>query len=71
MDTAPETAVATAVEEPMYEWSTLPWTQVERQVFKLQTRIYRASKRGDHCHDGKTAGDGSSAVRGARDNRAR
>ncbi len=44
MDTAPETAAPTAVEEPMYEWNTLPWTQVERQVFKLQTRIYRASQ---------------------------
>jgi len=47
MDTAPETDGLTAVEEPMYEWSALPWTQIERQVFKLQTRIYRASKRGD------------------------
>lgn len=27
----------------MYEWETLPWQQIERQVFKLQKRIYRAS----------------------------
>jgi len=31
----------------MYEWNALPWKHVERQVFKLQTRIYRASSRGD------------------------
>ena len=30
-----------------YEWNTLPWRKLERQVFKLQTRIYRASRRGD------------------------
>lgn len=30
-----------------YEWKTLPWRKLERQVFKLQTRIYRASRRGD------------------------
>ena len=30
-----------------YEWKDLPWKQFERQVFKLQTRIYRASNRGD------------------------
>ena len=28
-----------------YEWSTLPWKQIERKVFKLQRRIYRASRR--------------------------
>ena len=32
---------------PMYEWKTIPWQQVERSVFKLQKRIYRASVRGD------------------------
>ena len=30
-----------------YEWHALPWRKLERQVFKLQTRIYRASRRGD------------------------
>jgi len=25
---------------PMDRWETLPWTQIERRVFKLQTRIY-------------------------------
>mgnify|MGYP001791014470 CR=1 FL=1 len=31
--------------EMRYEWSTLPWKQIERKVFKLQRRIYRASRR--------------------------
>jgi RNA-directed DNA polymerase len=35
------------VVRPMDEWKTLPWKRFERQVFKLQTRIYRASQRGD------------------------
>lgn len=33
--------------EPMYEWNILPWKDIERAVFKLQKRIYRASGRGD------------------------
>lgn len=32
---------------PMYEWNTLPWRKLEKDVFKLQKRIYQASKRGD------------------------
>ena len=28
-----------------YEWSTLPWKQIQAKVFKLQRRIYRASRR--------------------------
>jgi RNA-directed DNA polymerase len=31
----------------MDEWNTLPWKKIERSVFKLQQRIYRASERGD------------------------
>jgi RNA-directed DNA polymerase len=31
----------------MDEWNTLPWKQLERSVFKLQQRIYRASSHGD------------------------
>lgn len=31
----------------MYEWDQTPWRKLERSVFKLQTRIYRASCRGD------------------------
>jgi RNA-directed DNA polymerase len=32
---------------PVYEWKNLPWRDIEREVFKLQTRIYQASRRGD------------------------
>ncbi len=35
------------VSKPMYGWNNLPWKQFERQVFKLQKRIYRASQRGN------------------------
>src|SRR6476660_6152901 len=31
----------------MYGWETLPWRKLERSVFKLQKRIYRAARRGD------------------------
>ncbi|MDQ6739465.1 MAG: group II intron reverse transcriptase/maturase [Actinomycetota bacterium] len=31
---------------PAYEWSALPWCAIERWVFKLQRRIYRAMQRG-------------------------
>jgi RNA-directed DNA polymerase len=33
--------------KPMYEWNTLPWHQLDKEVFKLQKRIYQASERGD------------------------
>ena len=33
--------------KPMYEWKTIPWRKLERMVFKLQKRIYRAAQRGD------------------------
>ena len=33
--------------QPMYEWNTIPWRKLERNVFKLQSRIYQASQRGD------------------------
>ncbi len=32
---------------PRYEWNQLPWTRIQRQVFKLQRRIYRAAHRKD------------------------
>lgn len=35
------------VNPPMYEWNTLPWATMERQVFKLQKRIYQASQHGN------------------------
>src|SRR5262249_60906645 len=28
-------------------WNTLPWFTLERELFRLQTRIYRAAMRGD------------------------
>ncbi|WP_341808031.1 reverse transcriptase domain-containing protein [Wolbachia endosymbiont (group E) of Neria commutata] len=30
-----------------YEWDTIPWRKLEKYVFKLQKRIYRASKSND------------------------
>jgi len=33
--------------QPMVEWKNIPWRKLERVVFKLQKRIYRASQRGD------------------------
>jgi RNA-directed DNA polymerase len=32
---------------PMYAWQAIPWHKVERAVFKLQQRIYRASRQDD------------------------
>jgi RNA-directed DNA polymerase len=32
---------------PMDEWKTLPWKRIERNVFKLQKRIYQASMQND------------------------
>lgn len=33
--------------KPMYEWNQIPWRKLEKMVYKLQKRIYRASNRGD------------------------
>ncbi|WDD30681.1 group II intron reverse transcriptase/maturase [Nostoc sp. UHCC 0926] len=33
--------------EPMVEWSQLNWCKLEKAVFKLQKRIFKASQRGD------------------------
>ena len=30
------------------EWKNIPWRQIERAVFKLQKRIFKAAQRGDH-----------------------
>lgn len=35
------------VEKPMYGWNPVTWRETERRVFKLQKRIYQASRRGD------------------------
>jgi RNA-directed DNA polymerase len=37
----------TVTQQPMYGWNTIAWKKVERTVFKLQKRIYRAQCRGD------------------------
>jgi RNA-directed DNA polymerase len=34
-------------EKMMYGWNTVPWRKMERNVYKLQKRIYQASRRGD------------------------
>ena len=31
----------------MYEWSDIPWRKLEKSVYKLQKRIFKASRRGD------------------------
>ena len=36
-----------AVETPEYGWSNIPWNKIQRSVYKLQKRIYKASQRGD------------------------
>jgi RNA-directed DNA polymerase len=35
------------VTRPMDGWNTLPWARIQRNVFKLQKRIYQATRRGD------------------------
>jgi RNA-directed DNA polymerase len=34
----------TVGKQPMYGWNKIPWRKTERNVFKLQKRIYQASK---------------------------
>ena len=36
-----------AITKSAYEWKDIPWSRLERNVFKLQKRIFRASSRGD------------------------
>jgi len=31
----------------MYKWSDIPWRKLEKNVYKLQKRIFKASRRGD------------------------
>jgi RNA-directed DNA polymerase len=46
--TSPATArPRPVVETPVYEWKAMPWRAIERRVFKLQKRIFQASRRGD------------------------
>jgi RNA-directed DNA polymerase len=39
--------MSTVRPEPMYGWDTIRWKHIERTVFKLQKRIYRAQNRGE------------------------
>ncbi len=36
-----------SVERQEYEWKEVPWQELERRVFKLQKRIYRAAQEGN------------------------
>lgn len=40
--------MAKAQQKLMMAWNTLPWTKIQRKVFKLQKRIYRAASRGNY-----------------------
>ena len=40
-------AMNTGATPPMYGWNRIPWKKIQRNVFKLQKRIYQASRRGD------------------------
>ena len=37
----------TTVARLMDGWNTIPWSRIQRNVFKLQKRIYQAARRGD------------------------
>ena len=39
--------MSTTAKQPVYEWKDVPWRQLQSRLFKLQTRIYRASERGN------------------------
>lgn len=39
-------STAATTQPPMYKWQDLPWRAIERKVFKLQRRIYQASRQG-------------------------
>lgn len=41
MDTSKPTA-----ETQIVDWKTIPWRKLERGIFRLQKRIYKASRRG-------------------------
>ena len=33
--------------QPIEDWAHLPWRKLEKVVYRLQTRIFRASQRGN------------------------
>jgi len=36
------------------DWQTLPWKQFQRNVYRLQKRIYQAERRGDRAASFRT-----------------
>lgn len=42
-----EVNMSKTLRNQMVEWNALPWHQLERRVYKLQKRIFRAASRGD------------------------
>src|SRR5688500_179945 len=58
------------VTTPRYEWKTLPWRELERVVFKLQTRIFRASQRPSQASMTRTDHRGAGGVETRTDGRA-
>jgi RNA-directed DNA polymerase len=42
-----ETEAMAPQPEPIEDWASLPWRKLERVVYRLQKRIYRASLRGN------------------------
>jgi len=48
-----------AVTSQTEDWQALPWTQFQRNVYRLQKRIYQAQRRGDFV---RTAGSPASAI---------
>lgn len=38
----------TELSKTTVEWKNIPWRKIERAVFKLQKRIFKAAQRGDH-----------------------
>src|SRR4051812_40986023 len=41
------TYAMSTVATPVYGWQDVPWKKLHRKVFKLQTRIYQARRRGN------------------------
>lgn len=39
--------MSTATQSLVYEWKDIPWRDIERRAFKLQKRIYQASRHGN------------------------
>ena len=48
-----EQAMTTVATIPMDRWNTIPWKKIEKNVFKLQKRIYQASRNKVHITNAK------------------